>query len=235
MTQTNKKAGKRQNNTDQHSVPVIIIQFAKWPVKGRVKTRLAKTLGDDLALEAHKLLTNTVYRNLSRAALGPVECWFDRLPADSLVDFMGDEFLHDAPKLMLQVGNNLGERMRHALLSRLSHADKVLLVGSDCPAVSSDYLREACQLLESYDTVLGPAEDGGYVLIGVSRSILEKSVVHAEFGQQFLSKISWGTPLVLEETLENFKKLELSVGLLPMLWDVDDEADWQRFVAGDEH
>jgi hypothetical protein len=220
---------ERQHEIDDKRVPVVIIQFAKWPVKGRVKTRLAKTMGDEAALAAHKLLTTVVYQNLSRADIGFLECWFDCLPEGSPIDFMGDEFLKNATPLMLQVGRDLGERMRHALILRLSQADKVLLVGSDCPAVCSDYLHEACLALEHHDAVLGPAEDGGYVLIGVSRRILSKLVSIEGNRDRFLSQISWGSASVLEETLENFKQCKVSYQLLPELWDVDDESDWQRF------
>lgn len=197
----------------------LLMQFAKWPEAGRVKTRLIPALGISGALDAHLTLTLTVLDNLCGCGL-PVQFWWDRsletVPAEAR------EVVRDIEQRGLgqriQQGANLGERMLDALGTGLESHDLALIVGSDCPSVEPAYVHQAVASLQTYDVVLGPSDDGGYVLIGARRVV-----------PHMLDGIEWGTGAVLEQTCVRLKKLGLSVGLLEPRWDVDEPEDWARF------
>ena len=121
--------------------------------------------------------------------------------------------------LCLQAVGDLGRKMQQGLASVLDGgASQALLIGSDCPVMTTEYIRQASTALQSSDLVLGPAEDGGYVLIGCKRA-------HSEL----FANITWGSDTVLAETLERAEQLMLTVTVLEMLWDVDRPEDWARF------
>ncbi len=197
---------------------LLIIQFAKWPRLGKVKTRLAQTIGNQAAFDVHVELTMNVLANLTSANLGTVELWFDQI----LNGEEGRQLMALCDKTQVtvstQCGVDLGERMYQALSKGLRNHDKVIIVGSDCPTVDEIYLMSAVSALDSSDLVLGPAEDGGYVLIGARK-------IHSEL----FAGIEWGTSSVLEATSENAKKNRLSVKHLALTWDVDEYEDYLRW------
>jgi glycosyltransferase A (GT-A) superfamily protein (DUF2064 family) len=110
--------------------------------------------------------------------------------------------------------------MADAMEQSLATAPFAIIVGTDCPTLSSDYVRQAVRELAQHDLVLGPAEDGGYGLIGLRRPVPE-----------LFTEMPWGSKAVTAETLTRARQQQLDVQLLSTLWDVDTEADWQRFVA----
>jgi len=127
-----------------------------------------------------------------------------------------------------QVGADLGERMHHALGTALARAPRAVLVGSDCPALDAAYIEEAFTALATADLVLGPALDGGYVLIGARR-----------LDRRLFDGVPWGTGEVLAQTLARAAALHWEVALLAPLRDIDrpeDLAAWGRapkaFSAG---
>lgn len=200
--------------------PALVIQFAKWPCRGRVKTRLMPALGESGALSAHLSLTGEVLANLQGTGL-PLAFWWDR---EAPLEHEGAGLLrqldaHGIPQ-RVQTGTDLGERMTRALRAGLEQYERVLIVGSDCPSVDPDYVHQALAQLEDTDLVLGPSEDGGYVLIGASRLL-----------PGLLDDIDWGTGSVLRQTLSRAAALGLSCACLPERWDVDEPEDWQRFLA----
>ncbi|MBU2955081.1 TIGR04282 family arsenosugar biosynthesis glycosyltransferase [Marinobacter sp. F3R08] len=205
----------------QNSLPsAVFLQFAKWPEAGRVKTRLMPELGPAGALDAHIRLTLAVLDNLCATGY-PVEFWWDR-PADdrpgeaaSIIEELEGAGLDQK----VQEGNSLGERMHRSLEQSLRHFDRALVVGSDCPSVDPDYARKAVACLDKHDVVLGPSDDGGYVLIGASRVV-----------EGMLDDIAWGTPAVLAQTCERLEAAGLSYYLLEPRWDVDEPEDWARFL-----
>ena len=188
--------------------------FVRAPRHGQVKTRLAQTIGADAALAAHETLVEHALSSLTGAPDFAVQIWststhqnFMQWCADYHVTFE------------LQSGADLGERMHDALARLCREGHRAIIVGSDCPSVDRQYVRSAFAALDDCDLVLGPAEDGGYGLIGV---------------QQFpvpdvFSGVRWGSAEVLEQTLVLAKNARLEVTLLPVLWDVDEYPDWQRF------
>jgi len=197
----------------------LLMQFAKWPEAGRVKTRLIPALGVSGALDAHLTLTLAVLDNLCGSGL-PVQFWWDReaesVPADAQDIVRTIEQRGLAQKV--QQGANLGDRMLGALGTGLVSHGLALIVGGDCPSVEPDYVHQAVVGLQEYDVVLGPSDDGGYVLIGARRVV-----------PHMLDGIEWGTEGVLEQTCQRLKELGLSVGLLEPRWDVDEPEDWARF------
>jgi glycosyltransferase A (GT-A) superfamily protein (DUF2064 family) len=94
-----------------------------------------------------------------------------------------------------------------------------LVVGTDCPALTPAHLQQAADALQTHDAVLVPAEDGGYVLLGLRRPLAG-----------VFERIDWSTQRVLAQTLERLHEAGASCMELPALWDVDEPADWQRWV-----
>lgn len=194
----------------------LLQQFAKAPEPGRVKTRMLPQLSALEAAVLHEELVRWTCETLLDSALGAVELWVAGDPAHPL---FRDCAALGQFTLRRQAGADLGMRMRHALNDGLARADRVVLVGSDCPGLTGHYLLEALTALDYADLVLGPALDGGYVLIGA------KQAVDAVFVD-----IGWGSSRVLTETLERALTAGLSVQQLPALQDVDRPEDlphWQ--------
>lgn len=198
---------------------MCVIQFAKWPVLGNVKTRLAADLGDEKAREVHLQLAEQVFKNLSLFSEADIQIHVDKINDchDELDNGVFDAWSRNA-LLTLQKGAGLGERMASAIVSTLTSYEKVVIVGSDCPGVDADYLESAFTALERADMVLGPAEDGGYVLIGFSK-----------FSASVFNEVEWGGSDVLYQTLANAKRLQISTELLSEQWDVDELKDYYRW------
>lgn len=207
----------RQANPDCE----LVIQFAKWPEAGRVKTRLMPLLGAEGAMNAHLELTAQVLDNLV-ASGRQVQFWWDRersdVPAEAapILSKLQDYGVGQG----VQQGADLGLRMTSALAEGLQRYARAMIVGSDCPSVDPAYVAAAFRALTDHDVVLGPSDDGGYVLIGVRRVV-----------PGMLEGIAWGTPEVLERTCERLAGCGLSVHLLEPRWDVDEPGDWQRYLA----
>jgi rSAM/selenodomain-associated transferase 1 len=199
----------------------MLIQFAKWPEVGRVKTRLIPALGEEGAMNAHMRLTNAVLTHLAGTGLA-MQFWWDRpmarVPesAAPLVAALGRQNI----VAKTQQGEDLGARMLNAIKGNLQHYPKVIIVGSDCPSVDADYVFKACEALEASDVVIGPADDGGYVLFGARRVTAG-----------MLRDVDWGGPQVLEQTCKRLQTEGLSASLLDPRWDVDEIGDWQRFIS----
>jgi rSAM/selenodomain-associated transferase 1 len=184
---------------------VAVLVFARAPVPGRVKRRLAPRLDAWRAARLHLQLTRLALRTAAAAACGPVELHLTQRHAL----FSQHE---------LQKGADLGERMHRALVRALRRHRGAILVGSDCPALRPADLRHAARLLAGgCDVVLGPAEDGGYVLIGARR-----------VSQRLFEDIHWGTAGVYAATAQRLDSLGYRWKSLRPLWDVDRPADLER-------
>ncbi len=189
-----------------------IAVFAREPKIGEVKTRLAARIGADAALRLYRALLRRVVETVEQAALAEFHLWAASDPGH-------EEFLAlcKAQDIRLQQGEDLGLRMHNAAAAELAEdgVEFVLIVGSDCPALTPDYLERALDALSTgVDVVLGPSSDGGYVLIGLRRTR----------GELF-SGMDWGGPDVLRRTLEKARELGLRHQLLEPSWDVDDADD----------
>ena len=198
---------------------LLLIQFARVPVSGRVKTRLIPALGEEGACQLHIDLMQHCCQQLLAAELAPVELWLDsevEHPAVAACAAQG-------AVLRCQYGADLGQRMHHALLDGLARYRRVVLVGSDCPGIDSQYLRQANHGLDTAPLCLGPATDGGYVLIGACRS-----------DPGLFEGVEWGADTVLADTLANVGRLGWGVEVLSELADIDRPGDlpvWQEITA----
>lgn len=166
----------------------LIIQFAKTPIPGQVKTRMLGSMNAAEACELHCELMLWTCRTLTRANLADVELWVSGGCEHSTIracQKLGVAAVHS------QTGSDLGERMFHAISDGLLRYRKLVLVGSDCPAIDERYLADALKALDDESLVLGPANDGGYVLIGATH--IEASLFQG---------VSWGSGAVLDETRE---------------------------------
>ena len=202
---------------------LLIVQFAKWPVLGKVKTRLACSIGDEKALGVHLELMNEVLDKLilaqNEGLNADIELWLNEVPEKEslMIDVLTKTREQEIP-CKVQNGFNLGDKMADAIKSSLKSYSKVLIVGSDCPNITSDALKTASDKLNSSDLVLGPAEDGGYVLIGAS-----------SFNRRIFNGVEWGKGKVLQKTVNNIQAQNFSFSLLAESWDVDDIVDYERW------
>lgn len=193
-----------------------VIVFAKAPELGRVKTRLIPDIGAIAATKLHQSLVLNTLQQLSLTGLCSVELW---CAPDSEHPFFYECQQRFAVSLHTQHGEGLGMRMHHAL----SHSPgrPALLIGADVPAIDGRYLRQGLLALASGESwVLGPAEDGGYVLVGCCES-----------DSRFFADVAWGTSDVLGQTLRNAQRLGCQPYCLATLWDLDNYSDLQRWEA----
>ena len=181
--------------------------FARAPVRGRVKTRLARVLGEDAALAVYeRLLAQTLVRLAPSLGQFDPEVWLEgTAPGARFQGF----------RVIPQPDGDLGTRMATAF-----DAGVAAVVGTDIPALTADYVDRALAALDDVDLVIGPVEDGGYCLIAMK----------APYAQVFRG-IPWSTPGVLSATLDAAQGLELTVRMLEPLWDVDDATDFERWRA----
>jgi rSAM/selenodomain-associated transferase 1 len=196
-----------------------VMVFARAPTPGEAKTRLIPALGAAGAAALHSRLVMHSLDAAASARVGPVELW---CAPDADDPFFRDCERRFGASLHPQGKGDLGARMHRAFESVLMRARRAILVGSDIPALSALYLRDAERALaRGDDAVIGPAEDGGYTLIGLSRC-------HPELFRD----IPWGGPEVLAETRRRMAALSWRLSELPVLWDVDRPEDLERLPEG---
>ncbi len=188
--------------------PDLLIIFYRNPELGKVKTRLAATVGDEKALAIYlKLASHT------RSIVTEVDC--DRIVWYSNFVDTEDNWPNQQFKKEVQQGSDLGSKMEFAFEHAFRQGySRVCIIGTDCLELTEEIVRDAFGKLKNHDAVLGPALDGGYYLLGIKK-------VHPEF---FTNKI-WSTDSVFSKTVEDFKRLNLSYHLLPTLRDVDTADD----------
>jgi rSAM/selenodomain-associated transferase 1 len=191
--------------------PVAIAVLAKAPIPGLAKTRLIPWIGAHAAAVLQERLTERAVATACAADVGPVTLWC----TPSLYQTSFQDLAWRFPiVLKQQPDGDLGDRMLGAIAAQNG---PTLVIGTDCPALTPEHLRAAAQALDEADVVLIPAEDGGYVLIGARAVYL-----------YLFSDISWGSSKVLDETRARISTLNLKAVELPVLWDVDTEADLAR-------
>jgi uncharacterized protein len=200
----------------QTAISCRILVFAKSPAPGQVKTRLVPALGERAAADLHRRLVRRTLDTALAAAVGPVELWCTPHARDAFFLACAQQF---GLRLQLQGAGNLGTRMARALEIALADGTPALLIGSDCPALTAEYLRAAAAaLVKSNDAVIGPAEDGGYVMIGLARSP----------AAQLFEGLPWGAATVMQETRRRLANLGWRWIELATLWDVDRPEDLPR-------
>jgi len=189
-----------------------ILVFARAPIPGQTKTRLIPALGESGAARLHSEL---IHRTLEKAtALGDVETELWCTPDTSHRFFVSCANTYGVT-LREQLGNDLGERMSNAFAESLTRAPWAILVGSDCPELTVDDLKKAAaNLYGEADAVLGPATDGGYVLIGLNQS-----------APSLFTDMPWGSDQIAELTRKRFRNLRMRWSELPERNDIDQPED----------
>lgn len=198
-----------------------LLIFIKNPVKGRVKTRLARTVGDEKALEIYLELSKIT--RMYAEMLRDVQCYvFYSDHIDFTDDWREPHFIK-----RVQTGRDLGERMFHAFENVLKHHEKVCIIGSDCPTLTNKEMQQAFDALGAHDFVIGPSTDGGYYLLGMSNSATAGSESNSV--AYLFEEMPWSTARVFAETRERILQHEKTLAVLPELTDIDEEADWLLF------
>ncbi len=198
-----------------------VLCFCKYPEPGKTKSRLASSLGEELAAMISKvLLEHTVQVICASRFKRALYCY---------PDIQHDFFKYCCSRyhisLYNQEGHDLGTRMYNSIHFHLSDNRYVVLVGSDCPELEPAYIDKAfCMLEEGNDIVLGPTHDGGYALIGaknINRSIFDN--------------IAWGTCEVLHQTQRNIRSLHWKSSCLPQVCDIDTLSDYRYFLEHERY
>jgi hypothetical protein len=188
----------------------VLITFAKAPVLGRVKTRLVPPLTYEQSYALHQAFIEDTLNKISR--LPDIKPCLGYYPRGQKHKFNG--MLPVEIDLFCQAGNDLGERMQNALKRYLKQAQQVVIIGADVPSLPEEYIQQAFEQLVSHDIVIGPAEDGGYYLIGSKAD-----------PPDIFSNIPWGTEKVFESTRIRLKQSGCKYAILPSWPDIDRPED----------
>ena len=181
-----------------------LIIFVRNLQKGKVKKRLAKSIGDDKSLEVYQYL-------LERTKDIAVSCKYNLFVFYSNYIHINDVFDDTIFSKHLQEGNDLGEKMMNAFKKVFNLVIKnICIIGSDCYELQTEIINEAFEKLYYSDTVIGPCSDGGYYLVGMNKL----------YPEVFANK-DWGTSSVLDDTLETINTLQLTCSELKELNDID--------------
>ena len=197
--------------------------FAKYWRPGAVKTRLGREIGMDAAAELYRTMLETTVHRL--AEVGDTRTIVFS-PASSRGAFA--RIAVDRWACEPQVEGDLGERMQAFATDALSSgAERVAIVGTDCPHLPPAWVHEAFETLADYDVVLGPSTDGGYYLLGMRRLVGSRDGVPPIF-----KDIAWSTPEVFSQTVARLAASDLSFAVLNETFDVDDSAGLRKL---DDH
>jgi hypothetical protein len=183
-----------------------LIIFVRNPVLGKVKTRLAAAIGNERALMLYLHLlkhTKEITQNI---------------PVTKFVfyaDYINEADIWNGYERRLQQGNNLGERMKNAFEELFAAGfEKICVIGSDCYELTTDIINEAYENLDFCKMVIGPANDGGYYLLGMQLPV-----------KDVFADIKWSTKNVFAQTIEKINQQQLTFHLLTYLNDIDEEED----------
>jgi rSAM/selenodomain-associated transferase 1 len=198
------------------TAPECLIVFTRYPEAGKSKTRLIPALGSQGAANLQRQMTQKAIaqaRELQTRHQILLEVHFHGGSGPLMQDWLGNDLVYHP-----QVEGDLGVKMASAFQQAFSQKKSgVVIIGSDCPDLDTDLLLQSFRSLRQHDLVLGPATDGGYYLIGLSRFIPE-----------IFNGISWSTAAVLRQTVEVAKSMELAIAYLPTLTDIDRPEDLDR-------
>lgn len=202
--------------------PQRLLVFARVPERGKVKTRLAKTIGDAKALAVYEAML----RDVMASAGAPAEdraieiCWAPTPAANH--ESLRRAF--DDRSLAMQTGATLGDRLSMAMSERFffHRTQTIIAIGVDDPRLAREAIDQAFSLLDSCDWVIGPAADGGYYLIGCRAAAFDASIFRG---------IEWGSDSVLSATLARIRSRDGTLAMLPLRYDIDVEEDLRRYAA----
>lgn len=194
-----------------------LIIFLKYPEHGKVKTRLAKKVGKDFALELYKNFIKDLFEKTKQVSADIFICYTMEKESP-----LNDFFWQTSYKYFKQTGIDLGERMYNAFLHIFNNKyENCVLMGSDFPDLPVNYIKSAFDELNKNDVVLGPCYDGGYYLIGLTNSSIDN---------QYFKNINWSTSTVLTETLEKIDDKNKKYSLLQKWNDIDELSDLEELM-----
>ena len=202
--------------TKPHSQHLII--FTRYPEVGKTKTRLIPLLGAEGAAHLQQKLTEqTLILGRSLVDKGiSLRVYFTGGNSFLMQQWLGEDLDY-----LPQSGDDLGQRMGQAFIESFTQgAKQVVLIGTDCPGLTPSLMNQAFKQLTPREIVLGPAEDGGYYLIGLSR-----------FLPALFQGIDWGSDRVLRQTQAIIQHQHYTVDYLPQLFDLDRPADWRKWLS----
>lgn len=195
-----------------------LLVFTRAPVSGQTKTRLIPLLGAQGAAEFHQTILRSTLAEANASNFETVEIW---CATENDHPLLKQCSLYYSNAMKIQRGSDLGEKMQHATETTLAENTFVVLIGSDCPAITTNILNQSYQHLSNgKDAVLGPASDGGYYLIGLK-----------EPNSGIFEDVKWGEGDVAERTRQNFARLGLVYVELEELADIDTPDDYQRYIS----
>ena len=203
-------------STGVDPAPPALLVFARAPRPGEVKTRLARTLGDERAAALYRRMGRLVIDGVARAPATVTVCFTPDGAGQELREWLGPE----AARYWPQGSGDLGERMSRMFDRALDASSRAVVIGTDAPAVDEHTIRRALQALDSADVVLGPSRDGGYYLLGLRRPRPE-----------LFTDIRWSTGSVMLETVDRATDAGLVVTFLEVESDIDTAADLTPGVA----
>ena len=199
-----------------------IAVFARAPRLGAVKTRLEPAIGPAGCLQLYQALLAKTLHTVRQARLAPIRLWVTDSPEHPAFTSLNND-----ASVSLQQGADLGARMLYTAESALAEpgVERVIIIGTDCPGLDKPYLQAAlaglqCESDSVAPVVIGPAEDGGYVLLGMTRAVPE-----------ILLDMEWGNEQVLPRTLARLHNHAIAHVLLEPRWDLDRPEDLDRLKA----
>jgi rSAM/selenodomain-associated transferase 1 len=194
-----------------------LLLFVKSPVKGQVKTRLAVQKDGVFEVELYKCFVEDTISLVENLGIHLELCFYPANMKSIFSEWLGEQHCYTP-----QVGDNLGKRLKNAFCKAFKEGfSNVVAIGSDSPDLPANYLIESFEALDAHDTVIGPANDGGYYLIGFSKE---------GFITEVFDNISWSTDRVFEQTVSILKHYGRKVYLLPSWHDVDTIEDLKSLL-----
>lgn len=190
-----------------------LIIMIKNPTLGKAKTRIAATMGDEAALAIYRRLLDHT-RSLADQLTGEMQRY---LYYSDFID-RDDDWDNDAYHKAIQYQGDLGQRLQDSVTSALASCEKVIVIGSDCIALTAEHIKEADRLLTDHDVVLGPTYDGGYYLIGLSQDTPE-----------VFTDMPWSTEAVADITRSRVQQSGKRLAELEVLSDIDTQEDWEAY------
>jgi uncharacterized protein len=188
-----------------------LIIFTRYPEPGKTKTRLIPALGEEGAAQLHRRMAEHMVQQ-ARLLSCTIEVWYVGGTEELMQDWLGEGLLYRE-----QPVGDLGDRMCGAFRSAFDQGyQSVMIVGTDCPGLTTDFLAQGFAALQNQVVIIGPAIDGGYYLIGLQRLVPE-----------LFQGVAWSTSSVFSETLAIAQQLQLPTYLLPPLSDIDLPDDLQ--------
>jgi rSAM/selenodomain-associated transferase 1 len=201
---------------NQDQTPAILF-LTKWPEPGRVKTRLGQQIGQARAAQLYSHFVRDLADTLITLPCDTL-CFYDpSVKAERFEQWLGPQHTYVA-----QQGRDLGQRMAGAFSWAFNHHyDRAVVIGTDSPDLPANLLQQALDALDCHDMTIGPSQDGGYYLIGFSKS---------GFRQNVFDGIAWSTCQVYQQTCDQINQTDCRVHTLPHWYDIDTEEDLRHLI-----